>query len=92
MGILYSTYSYFASWFPGQKIVLTEAKITVSANRLIHHLKLREVELQKKTLIKEKELLSMINGNPMTRNIGAEKTIISEIIMDSYLLSGSDFI
>lgn len=50
MGIIYTTYSYIAS-FTGKKsdIVLTETKINVSANKLIHHLKLRELNLQKKT-------------------------------------------
>ena len=42
MGIIETTYSYIAR-FAGKKseVVLTEAKINVSANRLIHHLKLR---------------------------------------------------
>jgi catechol-2,3-dioxygenase len=47
MGLFYSMMSYFKSFYGTQPLQLNETKIVLSANKLIHTLKLKQLQVQK---------------------------------------------
>ena len=47
MGLFYSMMSYFKSFYATQPLQLNETKIVLSANKLIHTLKLKQLQVQK---------------------------------------------
>lgn len=61
MGLFYSMMSYFKSFYGTQPLQLNETKIVVSANKLIHTLKLKQLQVQKEAKSLEMNLLVAIN-------------------------------
>ena len=95
MGVLYSTWSYIASYFKQEgNEHLNAVKIKISAQKLSHTLRLKQMKLQDKTKVLEKELVEMVespvkSSTPvLRRNLDHERAIMQEIVINSELLAG----